>query len=66
MRVLVANSWLRGSLRLPDGSQVREVAPGSEFMADDDNAARLLRKGAAVEKPAPKRKKKKAKPAEEA
>jgi hypothetical protein len=34
-------------------------------MADDDNAARLLRKGAAVEKPAPKRKKK-AKPAEEA
>lgn len=48
---------LDGDLRTPDGKRVPRVLAGAEFLADEDNAKRLIRHGRAerVEPPKPKK-----------
>lgn len=53
MRRLILKCWLSGSLVLDDGSAALRAGPGTVILADDDNAARMIRRGNAVEAPQP-------------
>jgi len=55
---------LSGDLRLPDGTAVNEVEPGTSIDVSPDNASRLMRRmqvGGVVEKPQSKPRKGKTK-----
>lgn len=65
MPALVATCHARGRFETPSG-MVDRLAPGDTFIASEEDARRLLSRGAATVAPKPKKSKKaKAKPTEE-